>query len=100
MRKGTELIAFGSTRLGSLASPAVMPIIFSLNEGWEGQMAIKLKAGNVTGGVEQVQILWKRFFPDKPFEYNFLDNEFDKTFYRISNGRFYCLEAYTQQCNQ
>ncbi|MCY1535527.1 hypothetical protein D9M68_709360 [compost metagenome] len=27
MRNGTELIAFGSTRLGSLASPAVIPII-------------------------------------------------------------------------
>jgi len=59
---------------------AVMPIIFSLNEGWEGQMAIKLKAGNVNAGVEQVETLWKRFFPDKPFEYNFLDNQFDKTY--------------------
>ncbi len=59
---------------------AVMPIIFSLNEGWEGQMAIKLKAGNVTGAIEQIRTLWKRLFPDKPFEYNFLDSVFDKTY--------------------
>ena len=59
---------------------AVMPIIFSLNEGWEGQMAIKLKAGNIAGGIEQIQTLWKRFFPEKPFEYNFLDSVFDKTY--------------------
>jgi len=58
----------------------ILPAIYSLNEGWEGQMGIKLKAGAVGGGVEQVKKLWKQFFPDKPFEYNFLDAVFDKTY--------------------
>ncbi len=58
----------------------IMPAIYSLNEGWEGQMAIKLKAGAIGGGIQQVEKLWKQFFPGKPFEYNFLDAVFDNTY--------------------
>jgi putative ABC transport system permease protein len=59
---------------------AVAPIIFSINEGWEGQMAIRLKAGNIKPGVEKIEALWKRFFPGKPFNYNFLDTVFEQTY--------------------
>jgi putative ABC transport system permease protein len=59
---------------------AVAPIIFSINEGWEGQMAIRLKAGNIKPGVEKIEALWKRFFPEKPFSYNFLDTVFEQTY--------------------
>lgn len=55
-------------------------MIFSLNDGWEGQMAIKLKAGNISLGIEKIKALWQKFFPDKPFEYNFLDTVFDQTY--------------------
>ncbi|MEJ8820214.1 ABC transporter permease [Lacibacter sp. H407] len=58
----------------------VAPMIFSLNDGWEGQMAIKLKAGNISLGIEKIKALWQKFFPDKPFEYNFLDTVFDQTY--------------------
>jgi putative ABC transport system permease protein len=58
----------------------VAPMIFSLNEGWEGQMAVKLKAGNVALGIEKIKTLWQKFFPDKPFEYNFLDTVFNETY--------------------
>ena len=58
----------------------VMPMIISLNEGSEGQMAIKLKSGNIASGVKQINELWNQLFDDKPFEYNFLDTAFKATY--------------------
>ena len=58
----------------------VAPMIFSLNDGWEGQMAVKLKAGTIALGIEKIKTLWQNFFPGKPFEYNFLDSVFDETY--------------------
>jgi putative ABC transport system permease protein len=31
-------------------------------------------------GTEAIKKVWSRFFPDKPFEFNFLDSVFDKTY--------------------
>ncbi len=58
----------------------VQPMIISLNEGWESQVAIKLKASGIAPGIVQVKKLWQRFFADKPFEYSFLDTSFDTTY--------------------
>lgn len=43
--------------------------------------------GNVSAGVAHVEAVWKRFFPERPFDYQFLDERF---------GRLYAREQ-TQQ---
>lgn len=58
----------------------VQPMIISLNDGWESQIAIKLKASGIATGIVQIKKLWQRFFADKPFEYSFLDTSFDTTY--------------------
>ena len=73
---------------------AIMPTIYSLNEGWEAQMGIKLKAGAIGSGIEQVKKLWNQFFPDKPFDYKFLDSTFDKTYKaEIKTGQLFGIFA-------
>ena len=49
-------------------------------------LSIPLK-GNIPAGVQQVETIWKRFFPAQPFDYQFLDERF---------GRLYAREQ-TQQ---
>jgi putative ABC transport system permease protein len=73
---------------------AVAPMIVSLNEGWEGQLAIRIRAGAVAGTVQQVNQLWQQQFPDKPFGYEFLDDTFNRTYQtEVRTGQVFGLFA-------
>ncbi|GAA4446932.1 ABC transporter permease [Nibrella saemangeumensis] len=72
----------------------VAPMLFSLPDGWEGQMAIKLRAGNVPMAVQQIQTLWTRSFSGKPFEYAFMDDTFNQTYKsEVRTGQVFGLFA-------
>lgn len=62
---------------------ALAMIMRTNNFNW---LSIPLK-GNVPEAVKQVESVWKRFFPGRPFDYQFLDERF---------GRLYAREQ-TQQ---
>ncbi len=38
--------------------------------------------GDIPTGVKQVEAVWKRFFPERPFDYQFLDTRFDRLYAR------------------
>ncbi|MFD2935901.1 ABC transporter permease [Spirosoma flavum] len=38
--------------------------------------------GNVPAGVKHVETIWKQFFPERPFDYQFLDERFDQLYTR------------------
>ena len=38
--------------------------------------------GNVPAAIQQIEIVWKRFFPEHPFTYQFLDERFDRLYAR------------------
>ena len=59
---------------------AVEPIIFSLNSGFEGQLAARIQAGTIPATIRRVEQLWHRQFPNKPFTYEFLDDTFNRTY--------------------
>ncbi|WP_420148482.1 ABC transporter permease [Spirosoma sp.] len=58
----------------------VAPLLISLNDGWEGQLAIRLRRGAVQPTIQQMQQLWHEQFPEKPFVYQFLDDTFNRTY--------------------
>ena len=58
----------------------VAPMLISLNEDWAGQLAIRLRSGSIPATIQQLQQLWQRQFPDKPFSYEFLDDTFNRTY--------------------
>jgi putative ABC transport system permease protein len=58
----------------------IEPMILALNSGMEGQMGIRLKAGAIESGLGQLEAVWKKVFPDRPFEYAFLDNIFNQNY--------------------
>lgn len=45
------------------------------NVGYLTTMLVKLAAQDVTEGLERVKAIWRELFPDKPFNYTFLDEE-------------------------
>jgi putative ABC transport system permease protein len=57
------------------------PLVMYLEPLYEGTfMAIKLKPGDVTKSVAEVQNVWKQFLPEQEFEYQFLDESFNSLF--------------------
>ncbi len=58
----------------------VEPMLYTLAEGWEGQLAVSLRGGNVAATVGQVARTWKALFPGQPFAYQFLDDAFTETY--------------------
>ena len=58
----------------------VAPLLISLNDGWEGQLAVRLRGGSIPTTIRQLQGLWHEQFPEKPFVYEFLDDTFNRTY--------------------
>jgi putative ABC transport system permease protein len=58
----------------------VAPMLVSLNDGWEGQLGVRIRAGAVSGTIQQLNELWRQQFPDKPLSYEFLDDVFNRTY--------------------
>jgi putative ABC transport system permease protein len=58
----------------------VMPLIlFNTGEGVSA-MAIRIKTPDVRGLVDQVRAKWTELSPNQQFDYNFMDDEFDKIY--------------------
>ncbi|GAB3643466.1 FtsX-like permease family protein [Spirosoma arcticum] len=58
----------------------ISPLLFSLAQGWENQLSIKIRAGNVPATVQQIERLWKQSFPNVPFDYEFMDDFFNRSY--------------------
>ncbi len=58
----------------------VAPMLISLNDGYEGQLAVRIRAGAVPNVIRQLNGLWHEQFPDKPLSYEFLDDVFNRTY--------------------
>jgi putative ABC transport system permease protein len=72
----------------------IEPMLICYNQGWEGQVAIKLQAGNLQPTLASIEKSWKSFFPGKPFEYKFLDESFDQTYKKeVQTGQIFGLFA-------
>lgn len=60
---------------------AINPLVMYLEPNFEGRfMAIKMKSGDAKEMVEEIGRTWKKLVPQYEFEYQFLDESFDKLF--------------------
>jgi putative ABC transport system permease protein len=51
-----------------------------MTQGGGSHMAVRLQSGNVASTLADVEQTWKEISPGEPFEYSFLDQDFDKLF--------------------
>ncbi|WP_439482740.1 FtsX-like permease family protein [Cyclobacterium plantarum] len=56
------------------------PIVFSLDLLGAANYLVKVKAGNSTQALEHAKAVWNEFTPEQPFDYSFLDEEFDRLY--------------------
>jgi len=56
------------------------PIVFSLDPYGASSYLVKVNAGNAIQALEHANKVWQEFTPEQPFEYTFLDEEFDRIY--------------------
>jgi len=57
----------------------IVPIVFALNPRY-GNISIKLAGGDIQGSLDHIEKTWKRYLPEVPFEYTFLNERFDRLY--------------------
>lgn len=58
---------------------SVEPTVFYYDE-LQRNSVVRLNAGDPTEGIKAVEATWRRFFPDAPFAYSFVDSRFEKLY--------------------
>jgi putative ABC transport system permease protein len=54
----------------------IKPFAFVAEPGREGIVAVKLSTNNIQNSIRQMEIIWNKFSPERPFQYSFLDETF------------------------
>ncbi|TWR31363.1 FtsX-like permease family protein [Mucilaginibacter pallidiroseus] len=78
-RMGTIKAVTNNFNFASLHE-AVTPIVMFPEYDWFGKLLIKTSGKNTAKVIAAIQSRWKTFSPNTPFEYHFLDEEFDQMY--------------------
>ncbi len=62
----------------SLYNPIAPLLLFYRANG--NVIQLKTEAANVAGTISKVEAIWKKYFPQLPFEYKFLDEDFNSQY--------------------
>lgn len=83
--KKRELIGVvENTLMGSPTEP-IKPLFMVLDPEWVSAVTIRLeKTADLTGSLRKVEAVFKKYTPAYPFEYKFVDDEFEKKFTDIT----------------
>src|SRR5690606_6613448 len=57
---------------------SIQPIAIVLGKEPNWEMAIRIKAGQEQRAVNHIHSLWKKYAPDAPFEYSYLQENFEQ----------------------
>ncbi len=79
-RKGRVIGVVEDVRFESLHN-AVKPMAFIVKPYWYYYISVRL-SGNVKEGIQHVAQSWETLFPDRPFDYQFLDDEFARQYHK------------------
>ncbi|HWK58852.1 MAG TPA: ABC transporter permease [Parapedobacter sp.] len=80
MYQGTIIGVVKDFHHASLHQP-IEPVIIELDQhAMGGKFMVEAQDGRVAEALAVTEAAWKRQYPDKPFEYTFLDEEFDRLY--------------------
>ena len=79
---GSQRVIVGVVKNFHQSSPKspYLPVIFFHREGKNKLASVRMANGDVQKGVEVIKDIYRSVFPGSPFEYFFLDQEFDKQY--------------------
>ena len=58
----------------------VEPLVIRLSPDMEGVIHLKLKTENISDAIVLIEKKWEEFVPDYPFDYRFLDDQFQRMY--------------------
>jgi putative ABC transport system permease protein len=68
----------------------IEPMIFLLLPDYQRYMLVKIKSDNIPGTIDKLESAWAQFSPGFPFEYHFLDEDFDMLYRdEIRSGKIF-----------
>lgn len=78
--RGTVIGVVKDFHHASLHQP-IEPVVFELSPAaMGGEFMVEAQGGRITDALAATEAAWKQQYPNKPFEYTFLDEEFDKLY--------------------
>jgi putative ABC transport system permease protein len=63
----------------------IKPLIIHIIPDWYGLVALRIKPGNVSNTLKELEKTWKSLVTDSPFTYTFLDEDFAKLYKEEQN---------------
>jgi len=78
-QKGTVIGIIKDYHFRSLHSK-IAPLLLTLSEKGQNYMSIKVVPGNLRSILDKIKGVWSQFERDYPFQYTFLDGEFDRIY--------------------
>lgn len=60
----------------------IEPLVLYINPEWTRIMLIRIAAGDISASIDAIKNVWNRVIPTYPFEYYFLDENFDEMYKR------------------
>jgi len=58
----------------------IEPLALYIEPEWNRVMLIRIPTGNISESIKSIETVWKRVIPTYPFEYYFLDENFDEMY--------------------
>ncbi|MES1215877.1 MAG: FtsX-like permease family protein [Bacteroidota bacterium] len=61
----------------------IVPMVFIMlppSNTYFNNLSVKIGGGNTSAAMSAMERTWKKYFPETPFEYTFLDDNFDKLY--------------------
>ena len=60
----------------------IVPLVLIVprDEGSYGNISIKISGTDIPAALAQIEKTWKKFLPETPYQYNFLDENFDRLY--------------------
>jgi putative ABC transport system permease protein len=59
----------------------IAPLAIFYQPLWFGYVSVKVNAGDLSNTIAQLENTWKKTMPSQPFDYFFIDEEFDKQYH-------------------
>ncbi|MEB0301791.1 ABC transporter permease [Mucilaginibacter sp. 5C4] len=72
----------------------ITPIVMFPEYDWFGKLLVKTSGKNTAKTIANIQASWHKFYPNAPFEYHFLDQEFE-ALYKTDQRTGSILTAFT-----
>ncbi|HYI78432.1 MAG TPA: FtsX-like permease family protein, partial [Chryseolinea sp.] len=58
----------------------VEPLVIRMNPAWNTYLMVKLKPDNTSGSLKVIESAWKKYNPDYPFEFHFVDEQYENLY--------------------